>query len=90
MQTRTMILSLLYDHPPCDEAHHERFFGLVPPDGSLKPHAEVLQRFASSKPKIGPPHRKISLDITGRDYYQNRLQNAKRLYKKFESKLGER
>jgi len=25
----------LYDRPPCDEAIHERFFGLVRPDGSL-------------------------------------------------------
>ena len=31
----------LWDRPPCDEAQHERFFGLVRPDGSLKPHAEA-------------------------------------------------
>jgi hypothetical protein len=32
--------------PPCDEARHERHFGLVRPDGSLKPHAEAIRRFA--------------------------------------------
>ncbi len=32
----------LWSRPPCDEARHERFFGLVRPDGTLKPHAEVI------------------------------------------------
>ena len=32
----------LHGRPPCDENRHERFFGLVRPDGSVKPHAEVL------------------------------------------------
>jgi hypothetical protein len=38
----------LYRFPPCDEAWHERTFGLVRPDGSLKPHAAVLRRSAES------------------------------------------
>lgn len=32
--------------PPCDESYHERFFGLVRPDGSLKPHALVVKEFS--------------------------------------------
>ena len=38
----------LWNRPPLDRARHERFFGLVRPDGSLKPHAEVLRRFAAT------------------------------------------
>ncbi|MEZ4516553.1 MAG: hypothetical protein R3C44_06845 [Chloroflexota bacterium] len=41
----------LWDRPPCDEAKHERFFGLVRPDGSLKPHAEAIKRFAATHPR---------------------------------------
>jgi endo-1,4-beta-mannosidase len=76
----------LYDRPPCDEAHHERFFGLVRPDGSLKPHAKVLQRFSASQPKIKPVQREVTLDITPEAYYQNPLEHAKRFYKIFKSK----
>ena len=38
----------LWDRPPCDPggAMHERHFGLVRPDGSLKPHADVMRSFA--------------------------------------------
>jgi endo-1,4-beta-mannosidase len=44
----------LYHRPPCDEAWHERFFGLVRPDGSLKPHAAIIKRFAATKPSMQP------------------------------------
>lgn len=44
----------LWSEPPCDEAPHERFFGLVRPDGSLKPHAEALRAFAAQQPTIQP------------------------------------
>jgi hypothetical protein len=33
----------LWNLPPCKESRHERFFGLVRPDGLLKPHAQVLK-----------------------------------------------
>ncbi len=42
----------LWNRPPCDESRHERFFGLVRPDGSLKPHAEVIKRFAQTQPAV--------------------------------------
>lgn len=73
----------LYDRPPCLEAHHERFFGLVRPDGSLKPHAEVIKRFAATQPKIQPAQRGVTLDISPELYYQDPLAHAKRLYQKF-------
>ena len=44
----------LWDVPPCGESRHERHFGLVRPDGSLKPHAEVIKQFAASNPLVKP------------------------------------
>ncbi len=44
----------LWDKPPCNASKHERFFGLVRPDGSLKPHAEVIKQFAATRPAVQP------------------------------------
>lgn len=54
----------LWDVPPCDEARHERFFGMVRPDGSLKPHAKVMRDFAATKPQVKPlpEYAKMSVD----------------------------
>jgi endo-1,4-beta-mannosidase len=76
----------LYDRPPCDQSIHERFFGLIRPDGSIKPHAEVFKRFAATNPIVQPAQRIIKLDISPETYYQDPLYHAKRLYKVF---LGE-
>lgn len=76
----------LYDRPPCNGAWHERFFGLVRPDGSLKPHAETLQRFAATRPTVQPASRRVDLDQTPEEYYRAPLENAKRLYARY---LGE-
>ncbi|KAJ4462075.1 putative glycosyl hydrolase [Paratrimastix pyriformis] len=40
----------LYGVPPLDQQRHERHFGLVNADGTLKPHAEVIRRFAATRP----------------------------------------
>jgi endo-1,4-beta-mannosidase len=64
----------LWDVPPCVESRHERHFGLVRPDGSLKPHAEVLKRFAATKPKVKPiPDYAKFPGLTGEDYYEKKL-----------------
>ena len=70
----------LWDRPPCDESWHERHFGLVRPDGSLKPHAEVLRRFAATRPTVQTPERPLALDLTPDDYYRAPWQHARRLY----------
>lgn len=75
----------LYHRPPCDEAHHERFFGLVRPDGSLKPHAEVIRRFAANSPTVQPARRSVTLDISPAAYYEDPLRHAQRLYAQFRS-----
>jgi endo-1,4-beta-mannosidase len=71
----------LWDKPPCSESRHERFFGLVRPDGSLKPHAEVIRRFAQTNPIVNPnPERVVTLDISPSEYYQDPVKHAERLY----------
>ncbi len=72
----------LWNRPPCEEtgAKHERHFGLVRPDGSLKPHAEVIKRFASTNPTVKPAQRTVTLDITPDDYYQSPATHFERLY----------
>jgi endo-1,4-beta-mannosidase len=70
----------LWDRPPCDESWHERHFGLVRPDGSLKPHTGVIRRFADSRPTVQPPTRTLTLDRPPDDYYLMPWQHARRLY----------
>jgi endo-1,4-beta-mannosidase len=74
----------LWEKPPCKESKHERFFGLVRPDGSLKPHAEVIRRFATTKPVVNPnPPRRVTLEGTPEDYYKNPPGQLVHLYEKY-------
>ncbi len=63
----------LWNKPPCDNAIHERFFGLVRPDGSLKPHAKVIQEFAKTNQQVkpNPDYAKITIDPD--DFYKKPL-----------------
>jgi hypothetical protein len=46
----------LADTPPFDRAHHEMSFGIIRNDGSLKPVALTLKRFAQEhRPIVAPP-----------------------------------
>lgn len=75
----------LWDRPPCDPhgATHERHFGLVRPDGTLKPHAEVIRRFAETQPQVQPAQRTVALDVTPDAYYEDALGHARRLYQDY-------
>ena len=73
----------LWDKPPCKESIHERFFGLVRPDGSLKPHAQVLKQFAATNPVIKEATRKITLDAPADEYYEDPIKHAWTAYQKF-------
>lgn len=75
----------LWDRPPCDPngAKHERHFGLVRPDGTLKPHTEVIKKFAATRPTVQPAQRTVTLDITPDEYYQAPADHAQRLYKDY-------
>jgi endo-1,4-beta-mannosidase len=64
----------LWDVPPCAESRHERHFGLVRPDGSLKPHAEVIKQFAAGNPLVKPvPDYARFPGLTGSQYYAQTL-----------------
>jgi endo-1,4-beta-mannosidase len=73
----------LWDRPPCEESVHERFFGLVRPDGSLKSHAEVIRRFAATNPQVRPPTQTVGLDITPEEYYSDPAGHAVRLFEEY-------
>ncbi|MFN8445233.1 MAG: glycoside hydrolase family 2 TIM barrel-domain containing protein [Caldilineaceae bacterium] len=74
----------LWDKPPCSESKHERFFGLVRPDGSLKPHADVIKKFAASKPTVlESPKRSVTLPYSPDDYYLDPAGNAVKLYHEY-------
>lgn len=78
----------LWGEPPCDEAIHERFFGLVRPDGSLKPHADVIRRFAARAPEVSEPRRPVSLDISHDEYYASPRQHVERSYQAWIGEFG--
>jgi endo-1,4-beta-mannosidase len=74
----------LWDKPPCDEARHERFFGLVRPDGSVKPHAETVRAFAASQPQIlAEPRRRIANPPGADEYYADPIGHLLRCYEEF-------
>jgi endo-1,4-beta-mannosidase len=73
----------LWDRPPCSESRHERFFGLVRPDGSLKPHAQVIKAFAATHPTVQPATRRVELDIPPDEFYRAPEHHTARLYFKY-------
>lgn len=76
----------LWDRPPCEEsgAKHERHFGLVRSDGSLKPHADVIRDFATGDPRVmTEPGRVLDLDISPDEYYTDPGHHGRRLYERF-------
>ena len=79
----------LWDRPPCDPngAIHERHFGLVRPDGTLKPHAEVIRRFAATEPTVEPPDT-FDVGMTPDEYYTDPGGNARKLYEQYLESRG--
>jgi len=79
----------LWNLPPCDNAQHERFFGLVRPDGSLKPHAEVMKKFAETNPQVKPMPAWAKLNIRGDEFYSKQLTNElPKLYDEYLARKG--
>jgi len=73
----------LWGKPPCDHFEHERTFGLFRADGSPKPAAHVICRFAAAAPKVGPPGRPVVLPVGAEVYYQNPGVYQPMLYERF-------
>jgi endo-1,4-beta-mannosidase len=61
----------LWNLPPCQNSVHERFFGLVRSDGSLKLHAKVIQDFAVTKPQVKPIPEYARFTVNADEFYQN-------------------
>jgi endo-1,4-beta-mannosidase len=59
----------IWDEPPCDTKLHERHFGLVRPDGSLKPHAEVVRDFIATQPRIGEASPRARMQVEPASFY---------------------
>src|SRR6185436_12481344 len=73
----------LWDLPPCQNSQHERFFGLVRPDGSLKPHARVIQEFAATKPQVQPLPEYAKLAVYPDEFYKEPLSHLVDLYQNY-------
>ncbi len=70
----------MWSKPPNDDSQHERSFGLVHIDGTLKPHARVFQGFAAANPQVQPARRTVKLDVAPQDYGANARENLVRMY----------
>jgi endo-1,4-beta-mannosidase len=73
----------LWGLPPCQNAVHERFFGLVRADGSLKPHARVIQDFASARPLVKPIPDYARVQIDPDEFYRGPLIHLADLYETY-------
>jgi endo-1,4-beta-mannosidase len=73
----------LWDLPPCQNARHERFFGMVRPDGSLKPHAKVIQEFAKTKPQIKPIPDYAKITVNADEFYREPMNFLVDLYQAY-------
>jgi endo-1,4-beta-mannosidase len=73
----------LWEKPPCKESKHERFFGLVRPDGSLKPHALAIKEFAATKPMVQPIPDSARLTVNADEFYKDSSNNIKKLYQQY-------
>lgn len=73
----------LWNKPPCQNAVHERFFGLVRPDGSFKPHVKVIQEFAKTKPQVKPIPEYAKIIVNGDEFYKEPLGHLVDLYQKY-------
>ena len=73
----------LWDRPPCRDHRHERTFGLVRSDGSLKPHGSVLREFAALRPAIREPSARARITTDPDRYYTNPAALLPQLYRRF-------
>ena len=73
----------LWGRPPCDHQRHERHFGLVRPDGSLKPHAEVIREFIAAAPVIREPSARARIEVDGEAFYRDPAAALPSLYAAF-------
>ena len=71
-----------FEHPPLDEAVHERSFGLWRADGSPKPAVDVVRSFAGAT-RLPAPDREPWIDIDAERYWERPEVELPRLYGRF-------
>ncbi|WP_324735114.1 cellulase family glycosylhydrolase [Thermococcus sp. SY098] len=76
----------LWDKPPFDKAIHERFFGILRSDGSLKPTALALKEFKEKIPSLKRTEY-VPINVP-KNYYEKPKENLVKLYKEFLRKIG--
>ena len=72
----------IFEHPPLDEAVHERSFGLWRADGSPKPALDVVRSFAGAT-RLPAPDREPWIDIDAERYWERPEVELPRLYGRF-------
>lgn len=75
----------LWHRPPCDTKLHERHFGLVRPDGSLKPHAQIVRQFIATGPTIAAPSPRARIEIDADLFYAEPAAMLPSLFEAFTS-----
>jgi len=75
--------SCVWDRPPCDWQPHERFFGLVRADGSIKPMGRAVADFAMSEPRIKAAENLVQLDGNVDEFYYECGDQSRELYRRF-------
>ncbi len=80
----------LWNKPPCENAVHERFFGLVRPDGTLKPHAQVIKDFAATNPMVKPIPDYAKVEVDPEKFYEGPIWYLADLYETYLKKLENR
>jgi len=73
----------LWHLPPCDYQVHERFFGLVRADGTLKPSAAAVRSFAASAPVVRAADRQVELPSGASGYYSDPPRLMAEAYERF-------
>jgi endo-1,4-beta-mannosidase len=73
----------LWRRAPLVDARHERFFGLVRPDGSLKPHGLVLRDVARSAPTVRAVPSEARFDLDADAFYRDPMSSLVPLYRGF-------
>ncbi|HEY1406952.1 MAG TPA: glycoside hydrolase family 2 TIM barrel-domain containing protein [Spirochaetota bacterium] len=73
----------IWNVPPCDEVRHERHFGLVRPDGSIKPHAYVIRDFAQTNPVVKENARRAPLSVNPDEFYRDPERYVVEAYEKY-------
>lgn len=71
----------LHGHPPFDEAHHERSFGLWRADGSPKPAVAEITRRAGRLRRSPPDLSWLDLDVG--EFLSDRARQLPRLYRRY-------